>query len=83
MKRSPKWRPLLYHKAMRTYKYKLLQAACLILAVVIIYNTYSNGGTEAMNGRDVNVLFYVGSLLVAVALVGLSIYFSTKTKKKH
>lgn len=70
-------------KSMDSYKYRLLQGLCLILAIVIIYNTVSVGQTEAMSGRGVNVPLYIGALIAAVSLVGLSVYFSTKINSKR
>ena len=70
-------------KSMSSYKYRLLQGLCLILAIVIIYNTVSLGQTEAMSGWGVNVPLYIGALIAAVSLVGLSVYFSTKINSKR
>jgi len=62
-------------------KWRALQVASILVAVLIIYITYSNGFATATTGKDINVLLYVTSIFVSIGLVGLSIYFSIKAKK--
>lgn len=59
-----------------------LQIVSILLAIVIIYSTFSNGFSTAASGKNVDVGFYVASLFLAMCLVGVSIYFSLKAERR-
>jgi hypothetical protein len=62
---------------------KILQGFCLVLAVIILYINISDGFADSFSGRGVNVLLYVGKIIIAVGLVVASIILNIKISKNH
>ena len=67
-----------YDDCMNALRWKILQAASIILALIVIYDTIKTGQTDAGLGKPANVPIYVIKLLFVVGLVVTSIYFSIK-----